>query len=309
MDARQTRHQLTRRRFGRQRLLLVALLGLLAFPSAAAARTRHYWVAAVPKTWNLVPNGRDAILDQPHAPAETVFGALTYQRYTKDWKRPLRGAIPGPHLRARVGDHVRVHFKNLDPARPHSMHFHGFTYKPSSDGAFLPGFSGRDGDVRPGRTWTYELFAGKRSRGVWPYHDHSPSMHDSIEGGMYGITSIYGRREKRPDREFVVAFAPLHEYQTINGRAFVGNPPVYRAKVGDRVRWSVMAMGSEHHTFHVHGHRWLGKDGRPEDTRTLGPADSFSVDYVEDAPGTWFYHCHVEDHMARGMIGVYQVKR
>ena len=49
-----------------------------------------------------------------------------------------------------------------------------------------PGFSGRDGDVKPGQTWTYRLRAGRDSAGVWPYHDHSPSMEQSIAGGLYG---------------------------------------------------------------------------------------------------------------------------
>ena len=82
-----------------------------------------------------------------------------------------------------------------------------------------------------------------------------------------------------------------------------------RAKVGDRVQWDVMAIGSEHHTFHVHGHRWRTAAGVPEDTRTLGPAESFRVSWREDAPGTWLYHCHVEQHMEKGMIGIYQVSR
>ena len=49
--------------------------------------------------------------------------------------------MPGPLIKARVGDKLRVHFKNLDTAfnRPHSMHFHGVEYKPSSDGSYLPG--------------------------------------------------------------------------------------------------------------------------------------------------------------------------
>src|SRR3954470_8088188 len=48
--------------------------------------------------------------------------------------------MPGPLLRARVGDRLRVHFKNLDTTfkRPHSMHFHVVHYRPSSDGASLP---------------------------------------------------------------------------------------------------------------------------------------------------------------------------
>jgi FtsP/CotA-like multicopper oxidase with cupredoxin domain len=136
-------------------------------------------------------------------------------------------------------------------------------------------------------------------------------MDASIMGGMYGMLSILGKHEKPPDREFVVVFAPAGRgnFMSINGRSFVGNTPIYRARVGDRVQWDVMAMGSEHHTFHVHGHRWRRPDGVPEDTRTLGPADSFRVGWREDAPGTWLYHCHVEDHMARGMISLYRVSR
>jgi manganese oxidase len=47
----------------------------------------------------------------------------------------------------------------------------------------------------------------------------------------------------------------------------------------------------------------------PEDTRTLGPAESFRVRWRENAPGTWLYHCHVEQHMEAGMIGIYRVSR
>jgi FtsP/CotA-like multicopper oxidase with cupredoxin domain len=158
----------------------------------------------------------------------------------------------------------------------------------------------------PGDTWTYRLEAGPGSAGVWPYHDHSRSMSDSIAGGMYGALSILGRDEKPPDREFVVFFAEHVDFRTVNGRAFVGNTPVFRAKVGDVVQWDVLAIGDLHHTFHVHGHRWRIPGGS-EDTRTVGPAESFTVRWREDVPGTWLYHCHVEDHMMTGMIGIYRV--
>jgi FtsP/CotA-like multicopper oxidase with cupredoxin domain len=134
-------------------------------------------------------------------------------------------------------------------------------------------------------------------------------MDESIMGGMYGMLSIAARGERRPDREFVVVFAPMGRFQTISGRAFVGNTPVFTSFVGETVQWNVLAMGSEHHTFHVHGHRWLTKSGVPEDTRTVGPAESFRVRWREEDPGTWLYHCHVETHMAAGMIGTYRVRR
>jgi FtsP/CotA-like multicopper oxidase with cupredoxin domain len=301
----------------RRAAALVIALGaaLLAAPSAHAA-VREYWVAAVDVDWNMVPNGRDAIEDMTYDASQTVFPTVVYRRYTKGWKTPLRNSpdqdlIPGPLLHARVGDKLRVHFKNSDRAfgRPHSMHFHGVEYKPSSDGAYVPGFSGRDADVKPGRTWTYKLTAGKDSAGVWPYHDHSPSMDDSIAGGMYGALSILGRHQHKPDKEFVVIFAPMGQFQTIDGRAFVGNTPVFHSKVGDDVQWDVLAMGSEHHTFHVHGHRWVAPDGTDRDTQTVGPAESFAIRWKEKDPGTWLYHCHVETHMMQGMIGIYRVAK
>ena len=98
-------------------------------------------------------------------------------------------------------------------------------------------------------------------------------------------------------------------FETINGHAFVGNTPVLKSRVGDSVQWDVLALGDEHHTFHVHGHRWRDPDGTSIDTKTVGPAESFSFRIKEDRPGTWLYHCHVEQHMMRGMIGIYRVKK
>lgn len=291
-------------------LLALAVLSMGAAPAGAA--TREYWVAAAPTNWNVVPNGRDAITDRYFERAATSFRTVTYRRYSRDWKRPLPGdRIPGPLLRARVGDRLVIHFRNLDDAtrNEHSMHFHGVGYKPSSDGSYLPGFSGRGARVKYGETFTYRLNAGPDSAGVWPYHDHSTAMHDSLAGGMYGALSILGRRERRPDREFVVAFSATKGFDTIDGRAFVGNTPVFKARVGELVQWDVIAIGDAHHTFHVHGHRWRGPDGAPLDTRTIGPAESFRARWREDAPGTWFYHCHVEAHMDNGMIGIYRVAR
>ena len=309
----------------RRRATLVATLsclGAVAFATApsASAATRDVWVAAMPApTWNMAPNERDGITGMPLSPSTTVFPTVVYRRMSKGWQHTEANApagssnqdlIPGPLIRAQTGDRLRIHFKNMDTLydHPHSMHFHGVHYKPSSDGAYVPGFSGGDGDVKPGRTWTYRLTAGQDSRGVWPYHDHSPSMDDSIAGGMYGMLSIRAKGTPLPDREFEVVFAAMGDYQTIDGRAFVGNTPVFHSKVGDDVQWDVMAMGSEHHTFHVHGHRWVTSDG-PRDTQTVGPAETFNIHWREQDPGTWLFHCHVEAHMMAGMIGIYRVSR
>jgi manganese oxidase len=302
-------------------VLLDSACGSSSSGSSAGGRTVDYWVAAVPVSWNITPNGRDALTGMKVTTQASVSRTVVYRRFSPNWKRPLANAprssadgllIPGPLLHARVGDTLRIHFKNMDTLHhaPHSMHFHGVHYTPRNDGSFIPGFSGAGADVQFGKTFTYVLTAGSDSAGVWPYHDHSPSMMDSIAGGMYGMLSILGPHEQPPDREFEVVLAPMgKDFMTIDGRAFVGNTPIFRAKVGDLVQWDVMAMGSDFHTFHVHGHRWIGPDGESRDTQTVGPAETFKIQWREDQPGTWLYHCHVEDHMMHGMIGIYEVSR
>src|SRR5438045_7003357 len=102
----------------------LAIAGALALYMAApaAARVRDYWVAAVPTSWNIVPNGHDAIMGLPVDPADTIFPTVVYRRYSAHWRAPLQNAakasadgqlIPGPLIKARVGDKLRIHFKNL----------------------------------------------------------------------------------------------------------------------------------------------------------------------------------------------------
>ena len=297
-------------------LVLFAAAGGLQ-PDRADGATREYWIKAVNTTWDVAPNGFDPIMKRQITLTERKLTAVVYRAYTHGWKKrlPNRAAsgdndgIPGPVIEARVGDKLLVHFKNEDHAykQRHSMHFHAFTYRPDSDGAFIPQISGPGGNVKVGKSFTYRLTAGPQSYGTWPYHDHSSTMHDSIPHGLYGVVAVYRKHEKPPDRRFVVAFSEHLGFNTINGRAFIGNTPTFQAKVGDTVEWNVIAMGEQFHTFHTHGHRWLNPAGVPIDNQEIGPGGSFKIRWKEDAAGTWFYHCHVESHQMNGMIGLYKV--
>ena len=56
--------------------------------------------------------------------------------------------------------------------------------------------------------------------------------------------------------------------------------------------------------------RATSRNERPDcDAETLGPSQTLRVRWREDAPGVWYYHCHVESHMDNGMIGLYDVAR
>ena len=163
-----------------RRLALVALLlslaAALAVP-AASAKVRHVWIMATPVSWDIMPTGRDPITGQTFTKEQTVMPTVVYKRMTKNWTKfwpnyPDRmgdnDGIPGPLIKARVGDTIKVHFKNNDTLRnhPHSMHFQGVSYKFPSDGAWIPGVSGPGSNVPVGRTFTYTLKATRAARDV-----------------------------------------------------------------------------------------------------------------------------------------------
>lgn len=126
----------------------------------------------------------------------------------------------------------------------------------------------------------------------------------------------------------------------INGRAFTGNTPTFVTGLATRNRFGVGAMGSDFHTFHLHGHRWVlqGPGGvglraiarypqevpvsQFEDVRTLGPSDSFQISVPQGSLfgavfpgggasglGEWHLHCHVLEHMMNGMMSSFLVIR
>jgi FtsP/CotA-like multicopper oxidase with cupredoxin domain len=312
--------------------------------TVAGGQLREYWIQADAFYHNLVPTGLDGMSGTRYNANQTSYWALGYRAYTPGWGTPLSGnesigantGIPGPTLRAEVGDTIRVHFRNNDTYYRfcHSMHPHGLLYTPANDGSWAALFANKPGTaLQVGETFTYEWKAVASSVGSWPYHDHamaatiagsssssgsdmSPSsgiMELGAELGLFGMIVVTDAQTPRVDREFILCFQDLYEadipqlfqdFDCFNGYAFLGNTPTFEARVGERVRWRIMALGKDFHVFHLHGHRWLF-NGRYDDSLVFGPATTLTFDYVEDNPGTWLYHCHVTDHMMGGMVGFY----
>jgi FtsP/CotA-like multicopper oxidase with cupredoxin domain len=133
---------------------------------------------------------------------------------------------------------------------------------------------------------------------------------------LFGMIIVESPQDAPADRENAVVFHDLYcddlgalsqDFDCINGYSFLSNTPTFEAKVGERVRWRVAAIGKEKHVFHIHGHRWKS-GGRYTDTMILGPGSTATIEYIEDSPGSWLYHCHVTEHMMGGMAGLYLVK-
>ena len=87
------------------------------------------------------------------------------------------GQVPGPTLRAREGDLLRVVFRNRD-AHPHTIHFHGF-HPANMDGVFEL--------VAPGQEFVYEFEA--EPFGMHLYHCHVCPSRSTSRRGSTGLSS------------------------------------------------------------------------------------------------------------------------
>lgn len=180
---------------------------------------------------------------------------------------------------------------------------------------------------------------------VWLYHSHVNEVVDT-NTGLMGPIIISRRGElqangklKGIDREFVILFTVLDENKSflldsniaafapaaagktadeafvesnlmhsMNGYVYTNIPGLVMAE-GEHVRWYQLALGTEVdlHTPHWHGNT-LTETGRRVDVLNLLPATHITVDMQPDNPGTWMYHCHVNDHIDAGMMANYIVK-
>ncbi len=94
--------------------------------------------------------------------------------------------------------------------------------------------------------------------------------------------------------------------EAMNGYIF-GNLPGLTMKVGEHVRWYIMATTG----FEIHAPHWHGNDvlinGMRTDVASLLPMAMEVAEMVPDDPGTWLFHCHVGPHILAGMQALYHV--
>jgi len=289
--------------------------GAQATLAATSGARREYWIAAEERKWDIVPTGTDEMLNQ-QVPGRTTFKAYTYRQYQSGFSSPVNnGKVPGPLIQADVGETVVVHFRNKLKS-PVTIHPHGIRYDVEMDGAYKGEYTDPGGFVQRGQDFTYVWEATEGTQGLWLYHDHGPLDPVPLYKGLFGPLIVRDPDQPRPDVEFFLfmhAFEPVatslrRQFWCINGRAYAGNAPTLRAKVGQRVAFHVISLDNYFHTFHVHGHRWTDPDGTVIDNKTMGPGDSMTFEFVEDNPGRWLYHCHVFSHLHGGMTGWYIVE-
>src|SRR5215467_13696363 len=250
--------------------------------------------------------------------------------------------VPGPTVRARVGDRIRFSMTNRsDEAVPgvritaepmmHSMDFHAAMVSPQD----------KYRSIAPGQTIEFEFTLNYP--GVFMYHCGTPMILEHIASGMYGAVVVEPRDgyPTKVDREYMVIQsefyakpdpqkrkvdgAPLYvldgdavrkatpNYTVFNGRhnGMVKNP--LAAKAGDRVRLYVLNVGpSKTSSFHVVGtifdRVWF--EGNPDNqfrgmqTVLLGSSNSAIVEFAIPENGSYIMVDHHFANASQGAIGL-----
>jgi len=251
-------------------------------------------------------------------------------------------SVPGPAVRARVGDRIKFTMTNRSDepvpgvqmtAAPmmHSMDFHSAMVSPQD----------KYRSIAPGQTISFEFTLNYP--GVFMYHCGTPMVLEHIASGMYGMMVVEPRDgyPTKVDREYTVIQSefytrpdpakrkvdgqPLYvldgdrvrskapTYTVFNGRynGMVDKP--LPAKPGERVRLFVMNVGpSNTSSFHVVGtifdRVWI--DGNPDNqfrgmqTVLLGSSSGAIVEFVIPETGNYVMVDHHFANASQGAIGI-----
>jgi FtsP/CotA-like multicopper oxidase with cupredoxin domain len=218
------------------------------------------------------------------------------------------GVVPGPQIRVREGDRVRLVVKNELPEST-SVHFHGVELPNDQDG--VPFIT--QPPIKPGETFTYEFTAN--NAGSHMYHSH----HNAAKQVGLGLLGAFIVESKRPraiekvDVDHVMILNDGYHGYTLNGKGFPCTEPV-TAKLGQKVRIRFMNEGMMIHPMHLHGMHMtvIDKDGWPQpapwkcDTLNIAPGERWDVIVSCNNPGVWAFHCHILPHAEseHGMFGM-----
>ncbi len=231
-----TLSRLTRRGFVRT---AGAAAGFAAMPAWAQGHSMHSARGAVP-----IRVGFDevsgAVIDL------AVGEGMRVVQGRKGHGVAVNGAVPGPLVRLKEGETVRLNVTN-NLAEDTSIHWHGLLVPFHMDG--VPGISFPG--IKPGQTFAYEFPV--RQSGTYWYHSHSGLQEQQ---GHYGplIIDPAGAEPAEYDRDYILLlseFTPLHPHRIMDrlrkGEGFFNYQQTswsddYPLSAADRRMWAEMRM-------------------------------------------------------------------
>jgi FtsP/CotA-like multicopper oxidase with cupredoxin domain len=223
--------------------------------------------------------------------------------------------VPGPTLRAREGERLRIRFVNGSP-HPHTIHFHGI-HTARQDG--VPGIG--PGNIAPGESFDYEFEA--TPFGLHLYHCHSTPLAEHIAKGLYGAFVIDPKDGRPPAHELVMVmngfdtnFDRSNEVYAVNTVAFAYMDRPIRVKRDELVRiYLVNALEFDPvNSFHVHANFFdyypTGTRLEPRDftdTVVLGQGERGILELRFPYTGKYMFHAHVSEFAELGWMGFFEV--
>ena len=266
-------------------------------------RTRRLATGRVLREWEIVA------LDKEIEVAPGVhFPAWTYN-----------GRVPGPTLRCREGERLRIRFAN-GSGHPHTIHFHGI-HPAAMDG--VPGI-GEDrggGVVETGQSFTYEFEA--EPFGLHHYHCHTNPLAAHIHKGLYGAF-IVDPAKGRPDADELVMvmngfdtnFDGSNEVYAVNTVGFHYMRHPIRVKRGELVRIYLVNIleFDQINSFHVHANFFhyypTGTSLQPveyTDTIIQGQGQRGILELRFPYVGRYMFHAHKTEFAELGWMGLFEV--
>jgi len=266
-------------------------------------RTRRLAGGRTLREWELVASDKEIEIV-----AGVKYAAWTYN-----------GRVPGPTLRAREGDLLRIRFINAG-THPHTIHFHGI-HPAVMDGTPGVGEEAGGGLVDVGEEFTYEFEA--RPFGLHLYHCHASPLAEHIAKGLYGAFVVDPPQGRPAADELVMvqnAFDPNfdedNEVYAVNTVAFHFMYRPIRVKRGQLVRIYLVNIVELDpiNSFHVHGnffHRFpTGTSLEPSeytDTVIQGQGQRDVLELRFPYTGRYMFHAHKSEFAALGWMGLFEV--
>lgn len=135
-------------------------------------------------------------LDGTEAILTAQASSLTVRDGTRLPVWTYNNSVPGPQIRVKQGETVKVTLKNTLP-EPVTIHWHGYPVPFSMDG--VPGMT--QNAVKPGESFTYEFKA--TVPGTYWYHSHQDSV-NQVDRGLYGTLVVEGKNDQGIDRDYTL---------------------------------------------------------------------------------------------------------
>lgn len=230
----------------------------------------------------------------------------------------FNGQVPGPTLRFRQGDRVRINVTNRLPDTT-TVHWHGLVLPNVMDGPA----NITQKPIERGQLYRYEFTAVQSGSFFYHSHDHVDRQQAL---GLYGaliIDPASPADEIAADHEYTIELQewliregltypamPMDggqpNYFTINGRAFPSTDMI-KMKVGETLKVRFIGSSSGFiHPMHIHGGPFVvvARDGETlapsdrfkADTINVGPGQRYDVVWTALKPGKWMIHCHISHH-------------